>query len=348
MDFRSDNVASVAPAILDAIAAAGREIATPYGEDALAERLTARFTEVFETEVAVFPVVTGTIANALSVSALTPPWGVIYTGENSHTLHDECGAPELFTGGAKVTPVKENAGKIDLAALRGKIAGAGAGVVHYAQPACISVTQASETGAVYSVEEIGAIGVLAKEFGLGLHMDGARFANAVAAGGQSPADLTWRAGVDVLSFGATKNGAFAAEAVVLFRTEKSEELTYRHKRAGQLLSKMRLISAQLDAYLADGLWLKLAGQANEMARALSEGLAAIPKAKVEGSGGANEIFVTLPLAVIRKLRGAGYQFYDWPETAPETETIRLVTRHDMTRDDVSRLLGSVREFCGRS
>jgi len=348
MDFRSDNVASVAPAILDAISAAGRRSDTPYGDDALGKRVQARFAEIFERDVVVLPVVTGTIANALSISLLTPPWGVIYTGDGSHTLHDECGAPELFSGGAKVTPVAETAGKIDLAALKHKIAAAGKGVVHNAQPACISLTQASETGAVYSAGEVGAVGDMAAEFGLGFHMDGARFANAAAASSDSPADMTWRAGVDALSFGATKNGAFAAEAIVLFRTEKADELTYRHKRAGQLLSKMRLISAQLDAYLEGGLWLTLAAHANKMAQDLIAGLGAIPQTNLEGPGEANEVFVSLPRTVIGRLRDAGYRFYDWPETEPETTTIRLVTRHDNTADEIAALLASIREFCAAS
>ena len=232
MDFRSDNVASAAPEIVDAVAEAARGSATPYGGDPWTEGLEPAFSELFETEVRVFPVVTGTAANSLAVATLTPPWGVIYAGRAAHVENDECGAPEFMTGGAKVTGIDERFGKIVPAALEAALAAAGTGEVHWSQPACLSLTQSTEMGQIYTPDELGVLTGIARNHGLAVHMDGARFANAVAGSGRSPADLTWRAGVDALSFGATKNGALAAEAIVLFDHEGAGDLAFRHKRAG--------------------------------------------------------------------------------------------------------------------
>ena len=305
MDFRSDNVASAAPEIMDAVVEAARASATPYGGDAVTEGLEPAFSALFETAVRVFPVVTGTAANALAVATLTPPWGVIYAGRDAHVENDECGAPEFMTGGAKVAGIEERFGKIVPAALEAALAAAGAGEVHWSQPACLSLTQPTEMGQIYTADEIATLTAIARAHGLAVHMDGARFANAVAACGARPADLTWRAGVDALSFGATKNGALAAEAIVLFDTARAGDLAFRHKRAGQLLSKMRFVSAQLAAYIADGLWLRLAEQANLQASRLAAGLAAVPGARLAAPAQANEIFVTLPRAVIDGLAAAG-------------------------------------------
>lgn len=347
MDFRSDNVAGVAPEIMAAVTAANSGTAAAYGDDAVSARLDDVYSALFETEVRVFPVVTGTVANALAVSILTPPYGAVYTHRDGHLNTDECGAPELFTGGAKLAAVAGEYGKIDLAALRQALQTSGQGFVHAAQPACVSLTQATEMGAVYTADEIAAIAALAREWNMAVHMDGARFANAVAASGASPAELTWRAGVDVLSFGATKNGALAAEAIVLFRVALADDLAFRHKRAGQLLSKMRFVSAQLEAYVADGLWLRLASHANDLARALAEGLAAIPGARLVGPSTANEIFVDLPEQVIDALKDEGFQYYGWPEPWQHSTTIRLVTRHDMEAAEVAHFLARARSFCAQ-
>ena len=344
MDFRSDNVASAAPEIVDAVVEAARTSATPYGGDPLTEGLEPAFSELFETPVRVFPVVTGTAANALAVATLTPPWGVIYAARDAHVESDECGAPEFMTGGAKVTGIEERFGKIQPSALEAALAAAGAGEVHWSQPACLSLTQPTEMGQIYTPDELAALTAIARRHGLAVHMDGARFANAVAASGASPAALTWKAGVDALSFGATKNGALAAEAIVLFDPARGAELAFRHKRAGQLLSKMRFVSAQLSAYIADGLWLGLAERANREASRLAAGLDAVPGAALAAPVEANEIFVTLPRAVIDGLAEAGVLFYRWPETDPETSTIRLVTRHDTAAHEVDRLIETARRL----
>jgi threonine aldolase len=355
MEFRSDNVASVAEEIMAAIAAANTGTAAGYGDDEISQRLEPAYSQLFETDVRVFPVLTGTIANALSASVLSPPYGAIFAEAESHINQDECGAPELFTGGAKLIPLQGRGGKIPPEELRRRLRASGQGFVHAAQAAAFSVTQTSEAGAVYSAGEIAELAAIAKDAGLGVHMDGARFANAVAAlnaGNESvsAADLTWRAGVDVLSFGATKNGALGAEAIILFRTELGDEMAFRHKRAGQLASKMRYISAQLAAYIEDGLWLRLADHANRMCALLAEGLGALESVRVDAFGGANELFVELPGAAILALREEGFQFYDWPETvAPEAggrATIRLVTRHDTTMSEVDGLIAAVKRLAG--
>ena len=340
MDFRSDNVASAAPEIVDAVVEAARGSASPYGADPWTQGLDAAFSALFETEVRVFPVLTGTAANSVAVATFTPPWGVIYAGRAAHVENDECGAPEFMTGGAKVTGVEERFGKILPQALEAALAAAGTGEVHWSQPACLSVTQSTEMGQIYTPDELATLTGIARSHGLAVHMDGARFANAVAGSGLSPADLTWRVGVDALSFGATKNGALAAEAIVLFDRERAGDLAFRHKRAGQLLSKMRFVSAQLAAYIADGLWLRLAARANAQAQRLAAGLEAVPGASLAAPAAANELFVTLPRPVIDGLAEAGVLFYSWPETDPATTTIRLVTRHDTTDADVDALIAT--------
>lgn len=342
MDFRSDNVGAVAPEIMDAIVRANEGTAGAYGGDDLTQQLDARFSELFGTEVRVFPALTGTAANAITLSALSPPYGAIFCGEHSHIVTDECGAPELMTGGAKLVPIAGDNAKVPPDALAEAIARAGTGFVHCAQPAAFSLTQATEMGAVYSVDEVAKLADVAKQQGLAVHMDGARFANAVSTLGVHPGDLTWRAGVDALSFGATKNGALAAEAIVLFRTDVADDLAFRHKRAGQLLSKMRFIAAQLLAYIDDGLWIDLGARANAKARRLTDGFAAMSGAKLEGTGEANEVFVTLPGTVIDGLKASGAQFYGWPEPWEATNTIRLVTRWDTTDGEVDDILAQTR------
>lgn len=338
MDFRSDNIATVAAPIMAAIERANRGTEASYGGDAISQHLDERFTRLFGKSVRVFPVATGSIANALGLSVMTPSYGVIYAHQGAHANNEECGAPEFFAGGARVVGLEGAHGKIKPATLEAALALSGKGFVHCAQPAVLSLTQSTEWGTVYRPEEIAALSAVARASGLGLHMDGARFANAVASLGCAPADITWRAGIDVLSFGGTKNGALAVEAIVLFRTELAEDLAFRHKRAGQLMSKMRFFAAQLDALLTDDLWLGLARHANRLASRLAEGLAALPGASLAAPTEANEVFVTLPRGVIDGLKAAGALFYGWPEPWVDSPTIRLVTRHDMAEGEVDALL----------
>ena len=334
MNYGSDNTAGVAPEILDALGPALAGSAMPYGNDEATRRLDRTLAEVFETdELAVFPVATGSAANALALASLCPPWGAVLCHNQSHINIDECGAPEMFTGGAKLVALGGDHGRLDAAAVAEAVDGAGLGVVHRVQPRVVSLTQATEAGTVYPVSTIAEIAETARSRGLKVHMDGARFANAVAATGSSPADMTWRAGVDVLSLGATKNGCIAAEAVIFFDRSLAADTAFRRKRAGHLFSKMRFLSAQLNAWLDDGLWLRLAARSNGSAQRLAEGLAALPGVDLLHPVEANEIFAVLPDAMADRLEAAGIRFYRW-----DGGSVRLVTSFAITDADVDRFL----------
>ncbi|WP_374383805.1 low specificity L-threonine aldolase [Dongia sp.] len=336
MNFCSDNVAGVAPEILAAIGRANEGTMSSYGGDEITARVEKRLAEIFERQVWAFPVSTGTAANALALATLTPPYGAVYCHPEAHVMVDECGAPEFYTGGAKIVPIAGEGGKIVAKDVAAALDNARAGDVHHVQPAAVSLTQASECGTAYTVGEVSAIAEIARRHKVKLHMDGARFANAVAHLKVTPADITWKAGVDVLSFGATKNGALAAEAVVFFDAALAESFAFRRKRAGHLISKMRFVSAQLDAYLEGDLWLKLAAHANAQAQKLVNGLKAVPGVHLLYPVEANEIFVRLPLETVAGLRAAGFQFYDWPGAAPGT--IRLVTSFATKPQDVDAFI----------
>jgi threonine aldolase len=342
VNFRSDNVSGIAPEILTAIAAANNGDAPSYGADLITDRVARRFTEIFEREVAVFPLATGTAANALALAAVTPPWGAVYCHEESHVQTDECGAPEFYAGGAKLIALPGADAKLSPAAVEARMIEQG--VVHHAQPAAISISQATEAGTLYTPAEVTALGALARRRGLALHMDGARFANAVAALGCTPAEITWRAGVDVLSFGATKNGALAAEAVIFFDPAKAADFAYRRKRGGHLFSKMRFLSAQLDAYLADDLWLRNGRHANRVAARLADGLAQIAGARLRHPTQANEVFVELPEKAIRALAQAGFGFYRWG--GESSLCLRLVAAFDSRLEDAEALIALARQHAG--
>jgi threonine aldolase len=304
----SDNIAGASPEIIEAIAACNAGQAQAYGDDGYTQRVEERFAALFEREVQVFLVTTGSAANALCLSVLAPPWGNVFCHPEAHINVDECGAPEFFTGGAKLVSVEGPAAKLDSMRLR-HAAARDVGDVHTTQPACVSITQATEVGSVYSVAEIEAISRICKDAGLRLHMDGARFANALVATGATPAELTWKAGVDALSFGATKNGVLTAEAILLFDSTLATEMAYRRKRGGHLLSKMRMLAAQMDTYLANDLWLANAEHANAMARRLAAGLRAIDGVQLHGETEANIVFCSLPQAVVDVLLAQGFHFY---------------------------------------
>ena len=291
--YLSDNAAGASPEILTAVTTASDGLAAPYGSDQLSRAVTAKFEAVFEHPVDVFPVGTGSAANGIALAALTPPWGSILTHPDGHINNDEAGAPEFFTNGAKLVLVDGANSKIDPDMLRAAV-NRKRGDVHSVQPSVVSLTQATETGDVYTLDEIGELSMIAHDAGLRVHMDGARFANALVSLGTTPAAMTWRNGVDVLSFGATKNGAMTADAIVSFDPTLATELAYRHKRGGQLTSKMRFQTAQLDAYLTDDLWLRNARQANAMAIRLRDGLAGVPDVTVHGDLNANILFCHFP------------------------------------------------------
>jgi threonine aldolase len=342
MNFMSDNTAGVAPEVMDAVARANAGTEPSYGGDAITQRLKRKFSDLFEREVVVHPVLTGTAANALSIATLSPPYGAVLCHAGAHIHVDECGAPEFYAG-AKLVPVEGEAGKVSPDGLKAALGHFQRGFVHHVQPAAISITQSTELGTVYAPAEIAAISELARQQHMTLHMDGARFANAVAGAGVSPAELTWKAGIDVLSFGATKNGALAAEAVIFFDPARVADFEYRRKRAGHLTSKMRFVSAQLEAMLDNGLWLKLASSANTMARKLEAGLKAMQGVSVILPVQANEVFFTLPdHATRQRVEQKGARFYVWSPSHEPVPLIRLVCSFATTPADIEAFLDAVR------
>jgi threonine aldolase len=345
-NFGSDNVSPANPEIMAAMLDANQGAVPSYGGDPWTTRLEGELRRVFEhPELVMFPVATGTAANALALSALVPPFGATYCDEAAHIQNDECGAPEFFSGGAKLLTLPSPDGKLSAPALEAHVAAGRALGVHKSRPYAVSLTQATEWGTIYSADEIRALSAAASRMGLAVHMDGARFANALVRLNCSPAEMTWKAGVDVLCFGATKNGALAAEAVVFFDPAKAEEFARRRKRAGHLWSKARYLSAQICAYLADDLWLRNARAANDAATRLGEGLVRAAGATLLHPVQANEVFALLPEAVVARLEAAGFGFYRWylPNGAivPVNHVpVRMVTAWDITADDVDGLLAA--------
>ncbi|WP_409421916.1 low specificity L-threonine aldolase [Pseudaeromonas sp. ZJS20] len=338
LSFASDNVTGAAAPILEALLACNAGQYHSYGDDDYSQRLEQAFRQLFEHDsLKVFLVATGTAANALGLSLLTPPWGHVFCHPESHINQDECNAPGFFSHGAKLVTVPGDNAKLDPAQLQGVLT-TGQGDVHMTQPAAVSLTQATELGTLYQLEEIRAIGALCREAGLRLHMDGARFANALEALGCTPAQMTWQAGVEVLSFGATKNGALGVEAVVLFDPSLAEQFALRRKRGGHLFSKMRFLAAQMEAYLADDLWRHNARQANAMARRLADGLAQVPGLSLVAPVEANILFCQLPLPLIAALLAEGFDFYH-DRWAPGV--VRLVTSFATQELDVDHLLARV-------
>ncbi|MEO1135663.1 MAG: low specificity L-threonine aldolase [Pseudomonadota bacterium] len=347
MSFASDNWAGAAPQILEALAHANDGAVAAYGGDALTKRVQARFCEVFERDCAVYFVGTGGAANGLALSVMTPPYGMVLCHEESHVQMDECAGPEFFTGGAKLLPVAGASGKLTPEAVKAALKGFPERPPHGAPAHILSLTQGTECGTVYSVDELSALCGAAKETGLLVHMDGARFGNAVASSGVAPAELSWKAGVDVLCFGGTKNGCIAAEAVVFFNPDLAKDFEFRRKRAGHLWSKMRFIAAQFDAYLDNGLWLALASHANAMGRKLSGGLAAIDGVEIVYPTDINEVFVTFPDGVVEKLHAGDDVFYPWitPGDPADGRAHRLITSFRTTPPEVDGFLGRVKQAC---
>jgi threonine aldolase len=328
--FFSDNTASVAPELLAAMAAANLGPQKAYGDDPWTLQLDAACSEFFGTPVRAFIVTTGTAANALSLATLSPPYGNVYAHSGAHVVEDECGAVEFFSGGARLTLVAGEHGRIDCQGLEQALAAHPASV-HTVQPAALTLTQATELGTTYRPQAIAALSALAHRHGLRVHMDGARLANAIDFLDCHPADVTWRAGVDVLSFGATKNGALAAEAVVFFDPALVRDFELRRKRAGHLLSKSRYAAAQLLTYIRSGLWRTHAHRANQLARQVAAAAAPHLVHPVE----ANELFLHLGAPGKAALRAQGFGFYDWgPAAGPEA---RLVVSWDQTQRSVDAL-----------
>ena len=330
MRFLSDNTASVSPEILAALAAVNHGRVHSYGDDEWTSRLDRAFSDFFATEVRAFAVTTGTAANALALAVLSPPYGAIFAHQEAHLETDECGAPAFFTGGGQLALMPGEHGRIAPETFAAALA-AHPTHLHSVQPAVLSLSQATELGTAYRAEAIAALAASAHARGLKVHMDGARFANVVAFLGCHPGDVTWRAGVDVLSFGATKNGAMGAEAVVFFRPELVRDFELHRKRTAHLHSKSRYLAAQLLAYLDADLWKRNAQRANGFAQRLARAAGAALLHPVE----ANEVFVHLGAERARALRAAGFEFYDWG--APEAGDARLVPSWDQPEDEVRAL-----------
>lgn len=335
MFFISDNASGVPPQILAGLAQANDGYAMPYGNDTIMHRVTARVRDVFEaSEAAVYLVATGTAANSLALAICCPPWGAVFCHDTAHIHMDECGAPEFYTNGAKLSLVPGTHGKMTPEALAAAIGNTG-GSVHGVQRGMVSITNVTEVGSVYSPAEIKALTDVAD--GLPCHLDGARFANALVATGASAAEMTWKAGIDLVSFGGTKNGLLGAEAVVIFDPARAWEFELRRKRAGQLISKHRYLSAQFDTYLQDDLWLTLARQANAAAARLAAGLARLPGVTVLHPVQANMLFVQWPAGLHARLQAAGAVYYDMP--APDGfERARLVASWCTTDAEVDAFL----------
>jgi len=341
MNFASDNTAPIAPAILDAIVEANRGFASGYGDDDWTRAVERRLCEIFEREVAAFLLPTGTAANALALAHVTPPWGVVFAHAESHIITDECGAPEFFGGGLKLCGLAGLGGKIAPETLKAALAGYGGHSPHQMVAAALSITQASEAGTIYRTDEIAALAEIAHARALAVHMDGARFANALVRLNATPAQATWQAGVDVLSFGATKGGALAAEAVIFFDPARATFFAERRKRGGHLLSKHRFLAAQFAAYLADDRWLTLARHANAMADRLALKLKAAGLAPVWPVE-ANLVFVALPRALDARLKAAGARYYLRPSEsvalAADRVQARLVTSFATRDEEIDRFV----------
>lgn len=321
MYFASDNAAGAHPTISDNLLKNSSGFVGSYGASELDKKVEAKFSEIFETDAHVFFVATGTAANSLALSATAKAGGIALCHEDAHVIEDECGAPEFFTGGCRLAPVSGVGGKIASDTLTSVMAGLAPENVHHGRIMATTITQATEFGTLYSVDEIASLADICHQNGAPLHMDGARIANAIAASNVTPAQMTWQSGVDYVSFGGTKNGCWCAEALICFDEEKAREIAYMRKRAGQLFSKSRFVAAQFDAYFEDDLWLDLAKHSNLMTQNLAEGFRKNELTDLAIEPQSNEVFVTMGTNTAELLRKNGAVFYEWP--LPKTHSSKL-------------------------
>ena len=336
--FASDNVTPACPEIMDAINQANKGCVDSYGNDKWSMALDKKFSELFEKDVKVFTAVTGTAANSLALSSITPSYGNIYCHKISHINVDECGAPEFFTGGAKLITIDGKNGKFNADELQKNIRGSG--IAHNTQPSSVSITQSCETGVIYKPDEILKITQVAKENDMKIHMDGARFSNAIVSLNKSPAEVTWKLGIDVLTFGGTKNGCLDAEAIIFFNPDQVNNFQYLQKRSGQLLSKTRFLSSQLNAYITNGVWLKNAKHANTMAKILSEKLSRINSLELTYPTESNEIFIKIPKNIQEHLNKKGYSAI--PDDMFDG-SVGLVSSWNTNSNDIDKLIKTIKE-----
>ena len=342
LNFRSDNESSAAPAIMAALAEANHGTAWAYAEDPLSELLDEAFSDLFGTGTTVVPLSSGTAANSIALACVTPPWGSVFCHRTAHIYNDESGAPEFFGNGLRLIPVDGAEGKVTANTLKQTIVATEGHGVHSYVPSAISLTQSTESGTVYQPEEISSICEVATEKNMATHLDGARFGNAIAALACHPGDVSWKAGIQMMSFGASKNGCLAAEALLFFgRPELREKAERLRKRSGHLLSKMRYLAAQLLAYIDNDLWLKLAAQANQQAARFSYEVAQHPTAKLEYPVHANEVFVKWTAGGFAKLEESGVQFLIWPG---RNDLARFVFSHCTSNEETETLCARLAEI----
>ena len=347
MFFASDNGGPAHPKVMDALIKANEGYAMGYGADPIMEEVRAQIREIFEApQAAVYLIINGTAANSVLLGTMSQPWQTIFCSDVAHVHEDECNAPEFYTG-AKLTLVPSTDGKMQVDELRKKIMGEENRGVHGPQRGPMSITQVTEKGTLYSLDEIKALTKVVQEFGMKTHLDGARFANALVTLGCSAAEMTWKAGIDTVRFGGTKNGALGVEACVIFDPELAWEFELRRKRGGHLLSKHRYLSAQMQAYLADGLWLDMARAANTRCAQLADGLQGHNAAEMLFEPQANMIFFQMPRSEHKRMLDGGAVYYVMsgdPETGDPDEPLvgRLVTDWSMTEDGVTRFLDLLR------
>lgn len=336
LEFRSDNCGSAAPEIVDALVRANSGCAIGYGADDLTLLLNKTLSDVFETQVKVFPIPTGTGANALALAATGTPFGAVYCSPEAHINTSECNAVGFFGSGLKVSPIEGIHGKVCPVSLEAHLNNAGFGQAHKSQPVAVNLVQATDLGAVYRTDEIHHLSTLARAKNLTVHMDGARFANALAYLGCTPAEMTWKAGVDILSLGVTKNGGLLSDAIVVFNPDIAENIGFHLRRGGMIWSKMRFASAQVLAYVENDLWLRLARQSNAAAQQLATGISSTPGARLIAPVQANELFVEMAAPALDQLAQKGVLFY---RRGPQLA--RFVCRWDTTEDEVTSLLSLI-------
>lgn len=343
MQFSSDNWAGAHPAVSASLSAYAAGFEPAYGTGDLDKKVEEKLSAIFERDVSVFFVGTGTAANSLALALHSRPGGISFCHRGAHIMEDECGAPEFLSAGGRLRAVDGSLGKFTAEALEKSVSRFFPQVVHDGRATAASITQSTESGTIYSLDEIAAISGVAKKYDLRLHMDGARFANALVALDVTPAEMTWKRGVDILSFGGTKNGCWCAEAIILFDSAHADELSFLRKRSAQLFSKSRFIAAQFDAYLSDDLWLKNARHSNAMAAALAGIFRSSDTARLAWEPQANEVFVILGEDAVEKARAAGAGFYEWhapqgssDKIGPHEAMYRFVTSFATTTEDVEK------------
>ncbi len=348
MWFTSDNAGPVAPEIMTALLKANDIYSGSYGADPIMERVRDQIRDIFEApEAAVYLVSTGTAANALALACLCQPWQTVFCHKDAHVAVDECGAPEFYTNGAKMTLLDGKHAKINADGLQNAIDNTGREGVHNVQKGALSITTATEDGTVYTLEELCALTNIARANDVPVHLDGARFANALVHLGCTPAEMTWKSGIDTVSFGGTKNGLMGVEAVILFDPKRAWEFELRRKRGGHLVSKHRYLAAQMEAYLNDDLWLKLAARANAAATKLAAGIAAMPHATLQHPVEANIVFANWPRAGHKAAQAGGAQYYFWPfgqsleGDGNQMLSARLVCNWATTDKDVEKFLSVI-------